>query len=85
MSYTIRISRSAERDLRKLSRPVQVRIFASLEDLRDDPRPRGVVKMKGQHEGYRLRVGQYRIVYEVQDDVLLIVVVRVRDRRDVYR
>jgi mRNA interferase RelE/StbE len=51
----------------------------------EEPRPTGVVKLVGTGNGYRLRVGGYRIVYEVHDDRLVVMVIRVGDRREVYR
>ena len=61
------------------------RIHAKILDLRDDPRPHGSRKLSGNLEGWRVRVGDYRILYQVDDTVETIAVVRVRHRRDVYR
>ena len=60
------------------------RIVAAIKSLADDPRPPGTKKLSGQ-ERYRLRQGNYRILYEIEDDRLIVCVVRVGDRRDVYR
>jgi len=60
------------------------RMVAVIESLADDPRPPGAKKLSGQ-ERYRLRQGNYRILYEIEDDRLIVCVVRVGDRRDVYR
>ena len=56
-----------------------------IDRLAVEPRPRGVVKLVGTANGYRVRVGDYRIVYEVHDDRLVVVVIRVGDRREIYR
>ena len=60
------------------------RIVRRIEALADDPRPHGCEKLSG-YDRYRLRQGRYRIVYEVRDDVVLVVVVKIGHRRDVYR
>ena len=62
-----------------------MRIKDATEGLRDNTRPHGVRALTGEHGLYRVRVGDYRIVYEIRDNELLILVVRVAHRRDVYR
>ncbi|MEM7699015.1 MAG: type II toxin-antitoxin system RelE/ParE family toxin [Verrucomicrobiota bacterium] len=61
------------------------RIIEAVELLADDPRPDGCTKLTGSERAYRIRVGNYRVIYEVFDDTVLIEVVRVGHRRDVYR
>ncbi len=68
-----------------LSPAVSVRIETKIDGLARDPRPRGVKKLAGEEELYRLRVGDYRIIYQVRDRVLVVLVVNVGHRRDVYR
>ncbi|MGH9229554.1 MAG: type II toxin-antitoxin system RelE family toxin [Acidimicrobiales bacterium] len=84
-SYKVEIARRAIRSLRDLPRREQQRVRAAIDLLADDPRPPGCRKLTGEENAYRVRVGDYRIVYEVLDDRLLIHVVRVGHRRDVYR
>ncbi len=84
-SYRIEWKRSALKELRRLPSPVQRRIFQAVEDLTDNPYPHGVVKLTGSKHSYRLRVGDYRVVYTVESSILLIEIVRIRHRRDVYR
>lgn len=84
-SYTVQTTPGAERDLRGLSTDVQRRIIKKLRALATIPRPSGVKKLRGNEELYRVRVGDYRIVYQIQDDVLVVLVVRIGHRRDVYR
>lgn len=62
-----------------------MRLEPTIDRLVDDPRPRGTVKLKGEDELYRIRAGDYRIVYEVRDAALVVVVIKVGHRRDVYR
>ena len=76
---------SAARDLRRIPKRDVARILSRIRALTTEPRPRGVEKLVGQQQRYRLRQGRYRIIYEIQDEELLIVVVRVGHRRDVYR
>ncbi len=76
---------SALRELRRLDRPVISRIVATVESLADNSFPRGARKLSGAEHTYRVRVGDYRIIYEVFENASLIEIVRVRHRRDVYR
>ena len=75
---------SADKALRKLPETFQKRIVAAAEGLGDDPRPPGRVKLKGEDDLWRIRVGNYRIVHTIQDDELIVLVVRVAQRKDVY-
>lgn len=83
--YRLQIKRAAEADLRRLPGPVFERINERILALRGEPRPAGVRKLQGREEGWRVRVGDYRIVYQIDDAGRLITIVRVRHRRDVYR
>lgn len=85
MTYTVEFSTAARRQFRKLPRNVQTIIQHEVDALADEPRPHGVEKMSGEDNAYRVRVGDYRIVYEIHDAVLVVVVVRVGHRREVYR
>jgi mRNA interferase RelE/StbE len=83
--YRVEFSRPADRQFRALPAEVQRRIALKVNALADAPRPRGAEKLEGVEALYRLRVGDYRIVYQIREQVLLILVVRVGHRRDVYR
>lgn len=83
--YRLQIRRSAEADLRRLPGPVFARINERILALREEPRPPGVRKLQGQHEGWRIRVGEYRVIYLIDDAARLVVIVRVRHRRYVYK
>jgi mRNA interferase RelE/StbE len=85
MSYTIDVTNAAARELRRLTPEVQLRLNAVLIALEDDPRPAGCRKLKGRTDEYRVRDGDYRIVYKIRDRQLLVVVIHVGNRRDVYR
>jgi mRNA interferase RelE/StbE len=83
--YHVTLAPAADRQLRKLPISVQVQIVRALETLEANPRPRGVVKRQGEDALFRIRVGDWRIVYQIQDDRLMVLVVRIGHRRDVYR
>ncbi len=82
--YEIRIKRSAEQEMDCLPSKVFSRISGKILKLESTPRPRGCKKLRGRHE-YRLRVGDYRILYVVDDANLVVEIIAVGHRRDVYR
>jgi len=82
-TYRIELRPAAVRALRKLDPPVRRRVQGAIALLAQDPRPPGARALQGR-PGLRVRVGDYRIIYTVEDDVLLVVVVRLGHRRDVY-
>ena len=83
-NYRIEFKRSVAKDLRRLPQTDVERILARINVLAEDPRPQGCEKLSAQ-ERYRVRQGDYRIIYEVHDQALLVVVVKVGHRSDVYR
>ena len=84
MRYRLEISSRAAKELRKLPGSIRARIEAAIEGLADDPRPSRCKKLRGD-AGWRIRVGDYRILYDIQDDVLIVTVLRAGHRRDIYR
>ena len=83
-SYSIEWKKSAVKELRKLPKKVITRILAAVETLTANPRPDGVRKLTDTESTYRIRVGDYRVVYNVYDRRLIVEVIRVRDRKDAY-
>jgi mRNA interferase RelE/StbE len=83
-SYKLVIKPSAAKEIEALPKQDRRRIVAKILSLSPDPRPPGCEKLSG-HDQYRLRQGNYRILYEIRDLVLVVVVVKVGHRRDVYR
>jgi len=83
-SYSLIIKKSAERELRTLPKPDLRRVTERLRGLAQDPRPTGSEKLSG-HDRYRVRQGDYRIVYAVDDETRTVQVVKVGHRREVYR
>lgn len=85
MAYTIELRPVAARALRKLPKAEQKRIGRRIDALAANPRPAGAKQLAGPEKLYRVRIGDYRIIYQVRDAVLLVLVVRIRHRREVYR
>ena len=83
-SYSVEIKRSAAKEIEALPPKDRRRVVTKIEGLSRNPRPPGCEKLSGQ-EKYRLRQGDYRILYEIIDQRLLLTVVRVGNRRDAYR
>ncbi len=87
-SYELEFTPAAFRDLEKLDPHIRGKVFTDIEKLQEDPRPHGVQKMETKEKLYRVYVGpgkNYRAIYQIRDGVLLILVVRVGDRKEVYR
>ena len=82
--YRVLVRKSVSKDLDRITKKDARRIVKAMRALSDDPRPPQSKKLSGE-EKYRLRCGAYRIIYEIQDEQLVICVVRIRHRRDVYR
>ena len=85
MRYEIRVSPKAQRQYRKLSAEIQQRIGIALTKLSENPRPSGVAKLSGSKDRWRVRVGDYRIVYTIDDKGRLVVILIVAHRREVYQ
>ena len=83
--YEILLERRAERDLKRLPADIFQRVVAAMQSLANDPRPPGCKKLAGSENDWRIRVGDYRVLYEIGDRVKVVRVLRVRHRRDVYR
>ncbi len=83
-SYSIVFKQSVARDLRPIPTKDVQRILKRIDGLADDPRPAGAEKLSGD-EKYRIRQGNYRILYTIEDDIITVTIVKVGHRRDVYR
>lgn len=83
--YSLRIKKAARKELESIATKVdRQRIIGRIKSLADDPRPPGAVKLSGR-EWYRVRQGRYRILYSIEDTVLIVYVIKIGDRKDVYR
>lgn len=85
MNYRIVFSAPAQRAFRKLTPQVQRRLDPAILELVKNPRPAGCVKLSGPEDLYRIRVGDYRVVYQIQDALLLVLVLAIGHRREIYR
>jgi len=83
--YRVELSATAEKQFRKFQKPVQVRLAQVIRDLAKEPRPRGCRRLQGYDDVYRVRAGIYRIIYGIEDHRLLIIVLKIGHRKDVYR
>jgi mRNA interferase RelE/StbE len=84
-AYSLRLKTSAARELRRLPPAVRERCLAHIAKLADEPRPRAAIKLTGAERTYRLRIGSYRVVYEIEDVERTVTVAYVRHRKDAYR
>jgi mRNA interferase RelE/StbE len=85
MSYEVRIAPAAQRQYRKLPVAIRKRIGKELVALSEEPRPAGVVKLRGSRNRWRIRLGDYRIIYQIEDEIVLVTVLTIAHRREVYR
>ena len=83
MPYQIQIRKSAQRQLDKLSDDIAENLLDAIEELAVNPRPSGCKKLKGR-SGYRIRKGDYRIIYDIYDDVLIVDVIAAGHRKEIY-
>ncbi len=85
-SYKLLIKRSAAKEIQSIDqKKMRQRVIERIQELATDPRPRGCEKLSGKHPRYRVRQGPIRILYEINDEEVVVYVVKVADRRDVYK
>lgn len=84
MAYRIEYTTPAAKFLRTLDRSLQRRVLTRIETLQDNPRPTTAVKLTG-HDAYRIRIGDYRVIYAIADERLVVLVVEIGHRREIYR
>ena len=85
MKYRIEVKKSAAKALKKIPKADRKRIVDKIDDLVENPDGPETIKMKGDNPFHRVRVGDYRIVYEIQNDVLLVLIVKIGHRKEIYR
>jgi mRNA interferase RelE/StbE len=83
--YGITFKRSAQKELAGISKPYNQNIVVAIDKLAEDPRPDGVKKLKGEDNAYRIRVGDYRIIYTIEDVIKIVEIQRIRHRKDAYK
>lgn len=84
MIWTLEFEAKAKKSLKELDASMQRRIMSKLEKLKTNPRALDAIKLAGS-ESWRIRVGDYRIIYDIQDSVLIVMVIKIGHRREVYR
>jgi mRNA interferase RelE/StbE len=84
-TYKIEWKRSATKELEKLPRPMISKIVSAVDNLSSNPFPQGVRKLVGTEDTYRIRIGDYRVLYNIIENRLIIEIVRVRHRKDAYK
>ena len=85
MKYSVEFKKSAAKTLRKLPQSVQKRIIDKLSEIENSPPPSVETKLQGNNPFHRIRVGDYRIIYEIQNDILVILVIKIGHRKDIYK
>ena len=83
-SYRVELSSGAAKQLRKLDLPIRRRLLLAIADLESNPRPDGVKKLNGTSNAWRIRIGDYRVLYEIHEDELVVLIFRSAHRREVY-
>lgn len=83
--YRVLLERGAEKDLARLTSEIHDRVIAGIKNLAANPRPPGCRKLAGTANDWRIRVGDYRVIYEIADEIRIVRINRVRHRREVYR
>lgn len=84
MNYQVIFSKGALKQFNKLSSDLQKRVQTKINELATEPRPNGVKKLED-NDLYRIRVGDYRVIYQIQDDILLVIIVKISHRSKAYR
>ena len=84
MSYHVDFTAAAAREVKRLPHPARARVLDAITALADEPRPHGSRKLVGEQSAWRIRIGDYRVIYDVFDDELVVTVVRAAHRREVY-
>jgi mRNA interferase RelE/StbE len=85
MKCTILISKAVQKQIDDLPNDIRERVLEKIQHLVDEPRPDGVIKLKGSVQEYRIRVGDYRVRYEIDDENGIIQILQCKHRKDVYR
>ena len=84
-SYRLEYAKGVDKDLRKIPGRNAIRIIKAIDNLTINPLPMGSIKLTGHDAKYRIRVGDYRVIYEIHNSVLIVLVVEVGHRKDIYR
>jgi mRNA interferase RelE/StbE len=84
-NYTLELTRSAEKELAALPKKILAKVAEQLDELEENPRPIGYIQLKGNDKYFRVRVGDYRIIYAIDDDAKIVDIRAIANRKDAYR
>ena len=85
MNYLLEYKSSVKKELRKLSQADRTAVVHKIELLKTEPRPEGSAKLKGSRDLFRIRHGDYRVIYQIKKTILLIIIIRIGHRREIYK
>lgn len=85
MAFRLEYKNSVKKELRTLAKTDRVAIIHKIELLKQEPHPEGSAKLKGSRDLYRIRYGDYRVIYQIQKSVLIIIIIRIGHRREIYK
>ena len=85
MDYSVRTTRGTERDIRRLDSRIRRQVLSKIASLGDNPRPQDIKQLRGGQRIFRVGSGEYRILYDIDDQAKMVIISRVRHRREVYR
>lgn len=83
--YQITFKKSALKELSDISKPYNQNIAIAIDKLTENPKPDGVKKLKGEENAYRIRIGDYRVIYTIEDVIKIVEIQRIRHRKDAYK
>ncbi len=84
-SYRVEVTNQAIKNLKKLPKPIVERLLKAARSLKENPRPEACKKLRGFENLYQIRVGDWRIIYTIEDDLLLVLVITIKSRGEVYK
>ncbi|MBT4879846.1 MAG: type II toxin-antitoxin system RelE/ParE family toxin [Alphaproteobacteria bacterium] len=85
MSYEVVIGPRVRKSFKAIPRKCQTLILLKLNKLKENPRPSGCKKLKPQEDLYRIRIGEYRVIYEIKDSKLIVIIVKIGNRKNIYK
>lgn len=83
--YRVEITNQAVKSLKRLPKPLAARLLHAAQSLKDNPRPESCKKLRGYDSLYRIRLGDWRIIYSIEDEILLVLVITIKSRAEVYK
>lgn len=85
MKYQVFLNKKAEKTLSKMEKSIAKRISEKITQISEDPRHNGAIKLSGEENSYRVKIGDYRIIYEIYDSKIIVIITNIGDRKEVYK